>query len=389
MDTLLIKKGDKHMNLEKRVHQLRQVMDDKELTCSVILNFENQYYFSGLKAITYSRPIVLFVDQQHTKLVVPSLEETHAKEKSIADHLLVYYETPLHQTQANSYTELFEEVIASYPKNSKIGVEFASLPVELGKRLRDKGFDLVSIDDEIIHMRAIKEEAEIEQIIESGNLVSLALKESLEHATPEMTEMEIDQFGNTALFLEVAKRHPNSTLDYFVMSPSGIERTNMPHVFSNTRQLNKNDLVIHSRQVGINGYRAECERTFFVGNPSLEQEEAFKLAQEAQQAALDFIRVGVTAAEVNEVALQVFRDANMEQYVRHRTGHGIGIGLHEEPSLKYSNDLVLQENMVFCVEPGLYIPGVGGFRHSDTVILRGEGTQLITHYPSKLEDLIL
>lgn len=81
--------------------------------------------------------------------------------------------------------------------------------------------------------------------------------------------------------------------------------------------------------------------------------------------------MGVTAAEVNEVALQVFRDANMEQYVRHRTGHGIGIGLHEEPSLKYSNDLVLQENMVFCVEPGLYIPGVGGFRHSDTVILRG------------------
>ena len=126
MDTLLIEKGDKHMNLEKRVHQLRQVMEDKELTLSVILNFENQYYFSGLKAITYSRPIVLFVDQQHTKLVVPSLEENHAKEKSIADQLLVYYETPLHQTQANSYIELFEEVIASYPKIPRLE---SSLPL--------------------------------------------------------------------------------------------------------------------------------------------------------------------------------------------------------------------------------------------------------------------
>lgn len=378
-----------NVNLEKRIYQLREVMAKKEVTLSVIMNFENQYYFSGFKAITYSRPIVLFVDEQNTKLVVPSLEENHAKDKSIADQLLVYYETPLHQTQANSYVELFEEVISTYPESSRVGVEFSALPFELARRLRDKGYELVSLDEEIVQMRSIKEEEEIEQIIESGKLVSLSLTASLAHAAPNITEMELDQFGNTALFLEVAKNHPNSTLDYFVMSPSGIERTNMPHVFSNTRALGTNDIIIHSRQVGINGYRAECERTFFVGKPTIEQEEAFKLAQEAQQAALDFIRVGVTAAEVNEVALNVFKDANVEQYVRHRTGHGIGIGLHEEPSLKYSNDLVLQENMVFCVEPGLYIPGIGGFRHSDTVILTKQGTQLVTHYPSKLEDLIL
>lgn len=376
------------MNLNKRIYYLRELTASKEIAFSVIMNFENQYYFSGLKAITYSRPIVLIVDEEEVQLIIPSLEENHAQNESNADRLHVYYETQLHEEHANSYLELFESVIDSYPPNSRVGVEFGSLPVSLANRLREKGFELVSLDQEIAKMRAIKEEEEIEQIIESGRLVSLALAESLKHASPHVTEMEIDRYGNQALFLEVAKKHPNATLDYFVMSPSGKERTNMPHVFSNTRSLEKNDIVIHSRQVGLNGYRAECERTFFVGDPTNEQREAFKLAQEAQQQALEFIKVGVRAKEVNQIAIDLFRKANLEEYVNHRTGHGIGIGVHEEPSLKYSNDLILEENMVFCVEPGIYIPGVGGFRHSDTVILTKEGTKLITDYPRAMDELI-
>ena len=108
----------------------------------------------------------------------------------------------------------------------------------------------------------------------------------------------------------------------------------------------------------------------------------------AHIAALDFIKVGVTAAEVNEAALSVIREAGLEEYVSHRTGHGIGIGQHEEPSLRFDNDLVLAPGMVFCVEPGIYVPGVGGFRHSDTVVLREDGTEIITEYPRDLESLI-
>lgn len=91
-------------------------------------------------------------------------------------------------------------------------------------------------------------------------------------------------------------------------------------------------IVIHSRQVGLNGYRAECERTFFIGEPTQEQKDAFQLAYEAQQAALDIIKVGTSSKEeVNEVAQKIFEEAGVEQYSIHRTGHGIGIGLHEEP----------------------------------------------------------
>ncbi|WP_019412891.1 Xaa-Pro peptidase family protein [Paenisporosarcina sp. TG20] len=376
------------MNTKKRVDRLRDIMQEKQVDLTIIMNFENQYYFSGLKAITYSRPIVLAIDAEQMSLIIPSLEESHAKEMTNADQLFVYHETLMQDGNGGSHLEHLQSLISTYPSNTRVGVEFSSLPVKIGNLLNAAGFELVDLDKKIVEMRYIKDQEEIELITESGRLVSLALKESLKRAKPGVTEMEMDQYGNQALFFEIAKNHPNSTVDFFAMSPSGLERSIMPHVFSNTRKFEENDICIHSRQVGLNGYRAECERTFFVGQPTVKQIEAFKISYEAQSVALEIIKVGITAREVNEAARQVFKKAGVEEYSIHRTGHGIGIGLHEEPSLRYDNDLILQEGMVFCVEPAIYIPGVGGFRHSDTVVLTNKGSNLITEYPSGLEDLI-
>ncbi|MDQ0428807.1 Xaa-Pro dipeptidase [Planomicrobium stackebrandtii] len=377
------------MNTKKRIQALRERMENQEIEVSIVMNFENQYYFSGLKALTYSRPIVLVIDKQETALIVPSLEEEHSKEKANVDRLYVYHETKLRAEEGRSHLEHLAGIMRKYPAGTKVGIEFSSFPVKLERLLEEQGFQLVNLDQPIAEMRYIKDQEEIDLITESGRLVSLAVESSIGNVKAGMTEMEFDQFGTNALFTEVARKHPNATLDYFAMSPSGLARTNMPHVFSNTRKLEEQDILIHSRQVGLNGYRAECERTFFIGQPTERQKELFHLVLEAQLAALDFIKVGVTAKEVNEVARKIFEKGGVEEYMNHRTGHGIGIGLHEEPSLRYDNDLVLQEGMVFCVEPGLYIPDVGGFRHSDTVVLTKKGTNLITHYPNDLESLII
>ncbi|MEW9676940.1 Xaa-Pro peptidase family protein [Lentibacillus sp. L22] len=375
------------MDTTKRVNKLREIMANKEIDLSVIMNFENQFYYSGLKAITYSRPIVLTVDSDTLSLIVPSLEENHAKTVTKADRLYVYHETLIGGSKGKSHIEHLKTLVSSYPSGTRVGVEFSSLPLQLGNMMKKAGFELVNIDKDIEKMRYIKDQEEIDLITESGRLVSLALKNSLENASAGLTEIELDQFGNQALFAEVAQKHPDSTLDFFVMTPSGIDRSILPHVFSNTRKFHDNDISIHSRQVGLNGYRAECERTFFIGTPTDKQKDLFKIAHEAQLAALDTIKIGITAKEVNEAARQIFIKHDVEEYSIHRTGHGIGIGLHEEPSLRYDNDLVLQEGMVYCVEPGLYVPGVGGFRHSDTVVLRDDGSHQITNYAKELEDL--
>src|SRR5699024_4352716 len=146
-----------------------------------------------------------------------------------------------------------------------------------------------------VAMRAVKSDEEISMIRKSGELVSRALEETVENTASGLTEIEIDHFGNQYLFDTISKEYPASTLDYFVMSPSGVERTNMPHVFSKTKRMSDGEVIIHSRQVGLNGYRAECERTLFVGEPTEQQKEIFNVMVRAQQAALDYISVGVTA----------------------------------------------------------------------------------------------
>ncbi|GAB3064305.1 M24 family metallopeptidase [Salinicoccus sesuvii] len=376
------------MQIKQRTKRLKSFMKDNGIDVAFISNFENQFYLSGLKAILYSRPILLVIEDNQESLIIPTLEEAHALEKTDADHLYVYHEVE-HKTGGMSYHEQVDIVISKLKPGSTVGVEYNALPTDITLKLMEQGFDIRNIQHEVATMRAVKSASEIEAMRHSGKLVSKALEKTITNARAGMSELEIDYYGNEYLFKEVPKHFPNSTLDYFVMSPSGIPRTNMPHVFSNTRRLEDKDIIIHSRQVGLNGYRAECERTFFIGEPTPRQRETFEVMIHAQQAALDFIKVGVTAREVNQKALDVIKTAGLEEYVVHRTGHGIGVGFHEEPSLRFDNELVLEAGMAFCIEPGIYIPGVGGFRHSDTVVLTESGTEVITNYPKDLDSLVI
>ncbi len=376
------------MDTRQRIEKLREIMTLRGLDAAVIFNFENQFYFSGLRAITYSRPIVLVVERTRQSLIIPSLEENHANEKTDVDTLYVYHEVESRREAGTDYRELFNTVLSKLDADAAVGIEYGSIPTDFTFMIQAQGFGIENIGPDIVDLRAVKSEEEIGMIRKSGELVSGALKHTLENSKAGRSELEIDYYGNQFLFEEISKKYTDSTLDYFVMSPSGLERTNMPHVFSNTRKLEGGDIIIHSRQVGLNGYRAECERTFFIGEPTSRQREIFEVMLRAHIAALDFIKVGVTAAEVNAAALEVIREAGLEEYVSHRTGHGIGIGQHEEPSLRFDNDLELKAGMVFCVEPGIYVPGVGGFRHSDTVVLTEDGTDVITEYPRDLEHLI-
>lgn len=374
------------MNIRQK--SLRTFMAEQEIELAIIMHPENQFYLSGFKAIIYSRPIVLVIEKESVDLIIPALEEEHARREAKVDQIHVYYEHPEKAKQGTTYLEMLDKILSKYQRSLKIGTEFGVASIHLSKYLRRAGHEVVDLGQEIAKMRAIKDDNEIAAMMESAKLVNLALKASLENAQAGISELELDQFGNRALLEEVAKKHPNSTVDYFVMSPSGLARSIMPHVYSSTRKLEQGDVIIHSRQVGLNGYRVENERTFFIGEPTKEQAKVFNIVLEAQQAAVEAIKPGMTAAEVDKIARKIIQVAGYGNYFIHRTGHGIGIGTHEEPSLRFDCDTVLQEGMAFAIEPAIVVPGVGGFRHSDTVILTEGGSRIITEYPRELKDLI-
>lgn len=377
------------MEVKHRIEKLRKEMRDQELALTLVVGHENMSYYTNYKAIIYSRPIMVTVTEDKVSAIVPGLEEDHAKAHATVDEVLVYYEQPEKVNIGSTYQYYLDGMLADVPKGSKIGVEFAAITMGMAMYLQNKGFVLHDVSPFIREQRYIKDTEEIAMMEKAGELVSRALAVSIESAHAGITEMDMDGFGNSFLMKETPTLYPGATLDIFVMSPGGLARTNMPHVFSNTRQYEEREIVLHSRQVGLNGYRAEIERTFFIGKPSDKQMDVYRVMTEAQQTMLDGIRPGMTAGEADALGRKVIQKAGLGQYSNHRCGHGIGLGLHEEPYLHFDNELVLQEGMAFSIEPGIYIPELGGFRHSDTVILTKDGSRKITSYKHELEDLIL
>jgi Xaa-Pro aminopeptidase len=102
---------------------------------------------------------------------------------------------------------------------------------------------------------------------------------------------------------------------------------------------------------------------------------------------MDMVKPGVKAKDVDIASFEVFDKAGYGDYVQHRIGHGLGLSEHEEPYLRFDNELVLEEGMVYTIEPGIYLPGIGGFRHSDTIIVTKDGCRSFTTYPRGIDDL--
>ena len=371
--------------IEKRLKKIRNYMDERKISKAIVLNPENQFYLTKFRAINYSRPIFLIIDLESTCLIVPALEEEHAKNEAYVNEIKVYYEHPEMEKYGTSpYEYLFNEI---NKVKGAIGVEKSFFPLYLYEEIK-KNFDIIDIGEEIKKMRYIKDEKELEFIRKAGEIVKIGVEASLSIASPGVTEIEIDIKGLQAILYEASK-FPKIIITSESMTPTGIERTVMPHISSTTRKLNERDIGIHSRQAIFNGYRAELERTFFIGKPTIEQKNAFEIAKNAQEVAIDEVRAGIQAKEVDAKARSIFQKNGYGKYAIHRTGHGIGIGVHEEPYLRFDEDLILQENMVFTIEPGIYIKKIGGFRHSDTIIVHKKKSEIVTNYPRDIESLTL
>jgi Xaa-Pro dipeptidase len=141
----------------------------------------------------------------------------------------------------------------------------------------------------------------------------------------------------------------------------------------------------------VNGYAAESERTYFTAPPSSEMRHGFRAMQEARQLAFRMIRPGVACGDLDAAVSGFLRVEGYDGEERrlHRTGHGIGLGNHEAPWIAEGSMDVLAENMVISVEPGVYLKGVGGFRHSDTVLVTRDGYECLTRCPTDIGELTI
>ena len=226
--------------------------------------------------------------------------------------------------------------------------------------------------------RMIKDADEVAELRRAGDAIDAVHHRVADWLRAGRTEREV-----AADIAEAIRAEGHETVEFVIVGsgPNGAD----PHHEVSDRVIEDGDVVVVDIGGAVpSGYNSDSTRTYVVGSPTAEQAERIAVLVRAQQAAVDAVRPGVTAHEVDAAARQVLADAGLGEAFLHRTGHGIGVSVHEEPYIAPGNDLPLREGMAFSIEPGIYFPGEWGARIEDIVVVTANGCVRLNNAPHAL-----
>jgi D-alanyl-D-alanine dipeptidase len=226
-------------------------------------------------------------------------------------------------------------------------------------------------------LRAVKDEDEIGRLRAAAEGADAVFAQVV--ATPFEGRREMDVAADLDRLL---REHGHDRVDFTIVG-SGPNSAS-PHHHSGERVIARGDSVVMDFGGVANGYCSDITRTAFVGEPTEEQRRIYDTVHDAQQAAFDAVRPGVPAQEVDRAARAVISDAGYGPFFVHRTGHGIGIEIHEPPYIVEGNEILLQPGMTFSDEPGIYLPGKFGVRIEDQVVVTEDGAERLNEATREL-----
>ncbi|MDF7683625.1 Xaa-Pro peptidase family protein [Lactobacillus sp. ESL0679] len=236
----------------------------------------------------------------------------------------------------------------------------------------------------IAKIRLYKTPSEIKELQAAGREADFAFQIGFDAIRTGVTERYIA--GQIDYQLKLQKGVMHESFETIVQA--GANAAN-PHLGPSMTKIKPNELVLFDLGTMHNGYASDSSRTVAYGEPSAKEREIYEIDREAQQAAIDAVRPGMTASELDGVARDIITKAGYGEYFIHRLGHGIGKDVHEYPSIVQGNDLIIEEGMCFSIEPGIYIPGVAGVRIEDCGVVTKDGYQPFTHTDKELKVLPL
>ena len=369
--------------MEIRLDKVRTLMAREELDVYVSANTENVYYLTNFAYTPWERPFFLIIPAHHRPLlVVPMLELDHARERVVLDldhRTYTEYPAPADKGHQAILKELIQD-------GQTVGIE-SSLGVGMEKVVPGRH----RIVDVIEEARLIKTDYEIGRIAYTSEVLDQGWDEALKAVKNGVTMRTLASAGGRPMMTRITSEmsHLNTLVSRLTVTVWARSLSAQPHavpgLFDAVNQGGPHVSIVAGR---ADGYAAELERTFFLDHVPDEAREPFDTMMEARDLAYDRIRPGVRASDVDKAVLGVIQKRGYGDFILHRTGHGLGVSGHEGPWIAVGSEDVLAENMIVSIEPGIYIPDLGGFRHSDTVLVTKKGCQALTRSPDRLEDLI-
>ena len=333
-------------------------------------------YLIGLHFHLMERPVVAFFTAEGRQaLVLPRLEAPKVAGRN--DILPFFYD----DNPAQWHAAFQQAVEALGLQHARIGVEPIRLRVLELRHLEAAASqaEFPSAADVLSSLRVVKDESELAAMQEAVNIAQTALEAALQNFRVGMTEKELA----AELVAQLLRHGSEPELPFQPIVAAGPNSAN-PHAVPTDRPIQPGDLLIIDWGATHNGYFSDITRTFAIGDVDEELARMVEIVQQANAAGRAVARPGIPAGAVDAAARGVIAAAGYGDYFTHRTGHGLGLDVHERPFIFADNEEILRPGMVFTVEPGIYLPGRGGARVEDDVVITADGARSLTDLPRAL-----
>jgi len=342
-----------------RLEKVFNLIESKELDAFLIKGADNIFYLTGFRG----SEATLIVTRGDVILLTDFRYITYAQE--IAKDIII--------TEMNWKRNLIQEICDRY-RIKKIGFDSIHTTYFMYGRWIEsvKNVDFIPIDNEIEGIRIHKEPDEIDAVLKAVDIATKAFINVLEHICPGKTEIQI------ANELDYAMRMLGAECPSFDTIVASGARAALPHAVPTDKKINEGDAVIIDFGARLDGYCSDETCTVLIGEASAQLKEIYNVVNDARILGLEKVAPGASINELDMAVRGFIDNAGYGEYFRHGVGHGVGIAVHEPPVINSSSDGILEENMIITIEPGIYLPNVGGVRLEDMVLVTKNGSMVLT-----------
>lgn len=357
-----------------KLNELQAYLLAHKIDAAFITTPDNVFYFSGFNSDPHERllGIMVFKDSEPF-LICPKMETPDVVAAGWK------YEIVGHEDTENAWDVVAKTVASRNTAFNTLAIEKSHLTVERYEAIQERYENLTfkGIDEKINAMRICKDEEELVKMRKAAELADYAIQVGCDAIAEGKTEMDILNE------IESAIKAKGYAMSFDTMVLAG-EKAASPHGTPGDRKIQQGDLILFDLGVIYEGYCSDITRTVAFGQPGEEQIKIYNTVRAANENAIAAVKPGVRAMDLDKIARDTITEAGYGDYFTHRLGHGLGISVHEFPSINGSNEMVLNEGTVFTIEPGVYKTNVAGVRIEDDVVVTNTGVEILTKFTKEL-----
>jgi len=361
-----------------RLSQLTEQASERGFDALALVPGPNLFYFTGLSFHLSERPVVVLIPvDRPPAIVVPAFEAIKVEDTPIKMQVFPY-------TDEEGHKQAFQIACAALElAECIIGAEVFKMRL-VEARLLERyapGCCLLPAEEPLAELRMRKEEYELEHMRRAIAITESALRTTMRQVQMGMTERQV-----AGLLMTEMLRGGGEELSFPPIVVAGPNAAS-PHAAPSDRPIQVGETIVVDCGITVGGYAADITRPFAIGALEPEMARVYEVVRVANAAGRAKAGPGVAAEEVDRAARAVIEEAGYGEYFTHRTGHGLGLEVHEPPYIVAGNERLLEPGMTFTVEPGVYLPGQGGVRIEDDVLVTPDGAESLTTFPREFAPL--